>query len=461
LGCTSLPHSANSLTEGQILFLKKCHNHPKSQPIGGYISKVASNNETSLIERFVDLGLLSGATLAEKLEDMPVAELKALFHKLGLVPKKNARKQLLIDSLLTSCDNATLSDQVQHLGRYHLTNLGHRVVQQYRDCKEAEKTKIAEMCIDLICCGKIDEAYRCICKQNLNSPYPVGLGVNWAYELSHGYPQANLPFLYELLAKKRATPPDFDGDNLRFNATSIYYILSGDEYSHGKDSNNLFRADLFLFSNQRQLHSYASTGVKRYRFTAALDLSTCPTCASLDGKIFRTSKAKIGLNFPPLHPNCRCTTMPDMSEQVIAKIKRAARDPATGKSITVPGNTTYAEWRRTFVESNPDVLAREAYEHSNEYKQRQLKWDAESRRIRQKEDEFYVTAESRILSIVRDNPGILQKDLTVMFGNDLRNAAAFTLNRLFKRGYINKVRNGRTFSLYIVAGQDDTREIKD
>ena len=163
MGCTSLPHSANSLTEGQILFLKKCHNHPKSQPIGGYISKVASNNETSLIERFVDLGLLSGATLAEKLEDMPVAELKALFHKLGLVPKKNARKQLLIDSLLTSCDNATLSDQVQHLGRYHLTNLGHRVVQQYRDCKEAEKTKIAEMCIDLICCGKIDEAYRCIC----------------------------------------------------------------------------------------------------------------------------------------------------------------------------------------------------------------------------------------------------------------------------------------------------------
>ena len=153
--------------------------------------------------------------------------------------------------------------------------------------------------------------------------------------------------------------------------------------------------------------------------------------------------------------------MPDMSEQVIAKIKRAARDPATGKSITVPGNTTYAEWRRTFVESNPDVLAREAYEHSNEYKQRQLKWDAESRRIRQKEDEFYVTAESRILSIVRDNPGILQKDLTVMFGNDLRNAAAFTLNRLSKRGYINKVKNGRTFRLYIVAGQDDTREIKD
>lgn len=120
MGCTSLPHSANSLTEGQILFLKKCHNHPKSQPIGGYISKVASNNETSLIERFVDLGLLSGATLAEKLEDMPVAELKALFHKLGLVPKKNARKQLLIDSLLTSCDNATLSDQVQHLGALSL-----------------------------------------------------------------------------------------------------------------------------------------------------------------------------------------------------------------------------------------------------------------------------------------------------------------------------------------------------
>ena len=42
--------------------------------------------------------------------------------------------------------------------------------------------------------------------------------------------------------------------------------------------------------------------------------------------------------------------MPDMSEQVIAKIKRAARDPVTGKSITVPGNMTYAEWRKQFVD---------------------------------------------------------------------------------------------------------------
>lgn len=46
--------------------------------------------------------------------------------------------------------------------------------------------------------------------------------------------------------------------------------------------------------------------------------------------------------------------MPDMSEQVIAKIKRAAREPATGKSITVPGNMSYAEWHKKFVQGVPD-----------------------------------------------------------------------------------------------------------
>ena len=74
---------------------------------------------------------------------------------------------------------------------------------------------------------------------------------------------------------------------------------------------------------------------------------------------FPVKDARPGVNFPPMHPNCRCTTIPDMSEQVIAKIKRAARDPATGKSITVPGNMSYAEWHKKFVQVVPEAEAAE------------------------------------------------------------------------------------------------------
>lgn len=35
------------------------------------------------------------------------------------------------------------------------------------------------------------------------------------------------------------------------------------------------------------------------------------------------------------------------------------RDPVTGKSITVPGNMSYAEWYKKYVQGNPDAEANE------------------------------------------------------------------------------------------------------
>ena len=43
--------------------------------------------------------------------------------------------------------------------------------------------------------------------------------------------------------------------------------------------------------------------------------------------------------------------MPDVDEKVLAKINRAARDPVTGKSNTVPGNMSYSEWHAKYVET--------------------------------------------------------------------------------------------------------------
>ena len=34
----------------------------------------------------------------------------------------------------------------------------------------------------------------------------------------------------------------------------------------------------------------------------------------LDKKIYKLSERKIGVNYPPLHPNCRCTVIPILKE---------------------------------------------------------------------------------------------------------------------------------------------------
>ena len=46
-------------------------------------------------------------------------------------------------------------------------------------------------------------------------------------------------------------------------------------------------------------------GYERYRFVNAADGRTCDECGRLNGKTFRMAERKAGVNFPPVHPNCR------------------------------------------------------------------------------------------------------------------------------------------------------------
>ncbi|MCD8381534.1 MAG: hypothetical protein LUC30_01245 [Clostridiales bacterium] len=47
--------------------------------------------------------------------------------------------------------------------------------------------------------------------------------------------------------------------------------------------------------------------------------------------------------------------MPDMSEGQLNRVNRAARDPVTGKSVTVPGDMTYREWYEKYVKGKNGV----------------------------------------------------------------------------------------------------------
>lgn len=94
---------------------------------------------------------------------------------------------------------------------------------------------------------------------------------------------------------------------------------------------------------------YRETGVQSYRFEAALDLKTCAVCGALDQREFPLAEHETGINYPPLHPRCRCTTVPVTEFQIGSK--RAARNPATGKTEYVEKKLTYEEWRKKYVEN--------------------------------------------------------------------------------------------------------------
>ncbi len=70
------------------------------------------------------------------------------------------------------------------------------------------------------------------------------------------------------------------------------------------------RTEFNHLSNQAALAEYKSSGIKKYKFVSAIDNRTCSVCHGLNGKEFLVSEAKTGVNFPPIHPNCRSVTVP-------------------------------------------------------------------------------------------------------------------------------------------------------
>ena len=54
--------------------------------------------------------------------------------------------------------------------------------------------------------------------------------------------------------------------------------------------------------------AYIDAGIEEYEFIATLDSRTCKYCGPLDGSTHRVDEAEAGVNYPPIHPRCRCTT---------------------------------------------------------------------------------------------------------------------------------------------------------
>lgn len=146
-------------------------------------------------------------------------------------------------------------------------------------------------------------------------------------------------------------------DEMRDN---LLHVIGMDEDEGARyRAKRLVMTECAYVANQGHRMGYQAAGIEYYIFLATLDLRTSEICRSLDGKRFPVAEARAGTNLPPMHPHCRSTTMPDMTDAELRKIKRAARDPVTGKSVTVPGDMTYQEWYAKYVTGNSQAEANE------------------------------------------------------------------------------------------------------
>ena len=109
----------------------------------------------------------------------------------------------------------------------------------------------------------------------------------------------------------------------------------------------LVRTEAAYIHEMSTYDAYKESGIEKYRYLATLDRRTSKICQELDGKVFEIDKKEIGVNYPPMHPNCRSTTIAYIEGM---KVQRLARGSA-GKNYEVPADMTYKQWHDNLSEN--------------------------------------------------------------------------------------------------------------
>ena len=127
------------------------------------------------------------------------------------------------------------------------------------------------------------------------------------------------------------------------------------------NARRLVRTESAHIHEQAGLDSYKECGITSYCFLATLDRRTSPQCRELDGKVFDVEDAETGKNYPPIHPNCRSTTVPRPGTEATRRTTRGA----DGKSYTVPGNMTYQQWYDGLSEDEKGMMSLQNRKEAN------------------------------------------------------------------------------------------------
>lgn len=107
-----------------------------------------------------------------------------------------------------------------------------------------------------------------------------------------------------------------------------------------------------FFSNKAVMDAYQNTTAEEYMILATLDRKTCEICGDQDTKHYMIKDAKVGVNMPPFHPNCRCTTVVYFGDEDDMPEERMMRDE-NGKSVKTE-YMSYDEWKKKYVDDISD-----------------------------------------------------------------------------------------------------------
>ena len=190
----------------------------------------------------------------------------------------------------------------------------------------------------------------------------------------------------------------------------------------------LVRTESAFFHNQMELLSYEDAEITKYKFVAVLDKRTSHICQEHDNKVYDTDKAVPGVNYPPLHPWCRSTTIAHDEDIDYSKLERRARNPETGKVEYVPADMSYKDWYSKYVDQDEKIIkidfSKLTTEEINNLDfddlMKYYEWVEEQEKLKAKQKELQAEAERKLLEERENKVPKTRRDLVSRIEERLR-----------------------------------------
>lgn len=120
------------------------------------------------------------------------------------------------------------------------------------------------------------------------------------------------------------------------------------------ESTRLVRTETNFFNGQSELQSYIDDGIEKYEYVAILDDRTSKICRRLNGRIYYVRDAVVGVNYHPMHGNCRGGTTPYYGDIAVGELT----DRIRARRTTPNWATSKARFQRFDDYNQDEVKAR-------------------------------------------------------------------------------------------------------
>ena len=306
------PNNRGDLTCVEKAFLKKIINQPVKNPyIAGYWEWQYCIKHEELIEKLLSNGYLIITNAIDNLNYMTIPELKNVLRQANL--KVSGNKQNLIKRINVNIAKNDLCNYVTDLKeRYTITENGFKEIENLPDSITKDIDFENEV-LQIINNGDLDTAYRKVAEWR--GLHPDGsIEIDWFEEAKRGISESDLSFYKYVLGETQGI------EKLYREATVLCLMLGWGPFKANilitrlvnKIEGKYFLSAIQSYYEGRQistLNSYKKSGYKHYQILTAEDDYVCEKCRAFNRKIFLVEDAQIGVNFPPFHNCCVCTTI--------------------------------------------------------------------------------------------------------------------------------------------------------